>query len=143
MSKRLALADVRLLLAKITAATAASLTGATNASPSVLNIAAHGLLTGDMVAIYGVTGNTAINGVFSAVKVDADHFTLLTVPGAVAVNGNGSMTGGSVRRLTCGLTPGDIGDLTDALARVKQPAMADSKRPSATLESTIQTLIGA
>lgn len=143
MSKRLALADVRLLLAKLTAATAASLTGATNASPSVLNIAAHGLLTGDWVAIYSVTGNTALNGVFSVVKTDADHFTLLTVPGAVAVNGNGVTSGGSVRRLTCAWTPGDLEDLQDTLSRIKKPAMKDSSRPSSTIESTIQTLIGA
>lgn len=144
MAKNLTATQIRNLLAKLTAAAEQTLTGATNASPSVLNIAAHGLKTLDVVAIYSVTGNTALNGVFSVLEgADADHFSLKTYPGLVAVNGNGVTSGGKVRRLTTGWTPGDLEDIHNMLNRVKSPHLADKDRPNSTLESTIQTLIGA
>lgn len=51
-------------------------TGATNASPIVVTSTAHGLLTGDVVSIHDVKGNTAANGKFTITKVNDDSFSL-------------------------------------------------------------------
>lgn len=53
-----------------------SITGATNASPIVVNSAVHGLVTGNVVIITGVEGNTATNGEFTITRVDANNFSL-------------------------------------------------------------------
>lgn len=49
---------------------------------------AHGLNTGDQVTIAGVTP-VEYNGLFTATRVDADHFTYLVAadPGAVTIQG--------------------------------------------------------
>jgi hypothetical protein len=78
----------------------ATITGATNANPSVVTTsAAHGLATDDRVTIVGSVGNTAINGTFKVVVLTATTFSLKTEAG-VAVAGNGAWTsGGTVQKL--------------------------------------------
>lgn len=67
------------------------ITGATNAIPIVITMAANsGLKTGDRIAISGITGNTGANGEWTIEAVTATTFKLL---GSV---GNGTY-GGSPR----------------------------------------------
>lgn len=67
------------------------ISGATNATPIVITVAANsGLKTGDRLAIAGITGNTGANGVWTVEAVTATTFKLL---GSV---GNGTY-GGSPR----------------------------------------------
>lgn len=67
------------------------ISGATNATPIVITVAANsGLKTGDRLAIAGITGNTAANGIWELEAVTATTFRLL---GSV---GNGTY-GGSPR----------------------------------------------
>src|SRR5690242_19929753 len=64
------------------------ITGATNATPIVITAASHGYSNGDIVAIYGVLGNTAANGVWKIANVTTNTFELQTRAGA-NVSGNG------------------------------------------------------
>lgn len=66
-----------------------TLTSSTNASPSVVTKVGHGLATGDRVLIFGHATNTAINGIFDVVRVDADTFTLKDINTGAAIAGNG------------------------------------------------------
>ncbi len=67
------------------------ISGATNATPIVITVAANsGLKTGDRLAIAGITGNTAANGQWTLEAASATTFKLL---GSV---GNGTY-GGSPR----------------------------------------------
>lgn len=52
------------------------ITGATNATPIVITSAAHGLATGDYVAIAGVGGNTAARGTFQVTVTGTNTFSL-------------------------------------------------------------------
>ena len=72
-----------------------SLTNATNASPIVITSTSHGLTTGALVTISGVTGNTAANGTFNVTKVDANSFSLdgTTGNGAYSAGGTWNVTG--------------------------------------------------
>jgi len=73
-----------------------SITGATNASPIVVTITAHGYATGDQATIIGVLGNTASNGTWTITVLTANTFSLT---GAV---GNGAYTSGgtcTIRRI--------------------------------------------
>lgn len=64
------------------------ITGATNATPIVITVAANsGLKTGDRLAISGITGNTGANGEWTLEAVTATTFKLL---GSV---GNGTYGG--------------------------------------------------
>src|SRR3954470_3051019 len=64
------------------------ITGATNATPIVITVAANsGLKDGDKVAIAGITGNTAANGVWTLKYVSATTYQLV---GSV---GNGTYGG--------------------------------------------------
>ena len=64
------------------------ISGATNATPIVITVAANsGLKSGDRVAISGITGNTAANGEWTLAAVTATTFQLV---GSV---GNGSYGG--------------------------------------------------
>jgi hypothetical protein len=71
-----------------------TVTAATNASPIVITSGGHGLSTGQVVTVSGVSGNTAANGTFAITKVDADHFSLN------GSTGNGNYTSGGSWRLT-------------------------------------------
>ena len=53
-----------------------AITGTDTSSPIKITSVAHGLITGDVVTITGVVGQTGANGTFKITKVDADHFTL-------------------------------------------------------------------
>lgn len=64
-------------------------TGATNASPIVITAPAHGLVTGDVVAIVNVGGNGAARGTFTITRVDANHFSLDGSTGSGAYDGGG------------------------------------------------------
>jgi hypothetical protein len=78
---------------------ATAITAATNANPSVITSAAHGLATDDRVTITGAVGNTAINGTFKVVVLTVNTFSLKTEAGT-PVAGNGAWTsGGTVQRL--------------------------------------------
>lgn len=80
----------------------ASIIGATNASPIVVQTgAAHGFSTGDTVDVAGVGGNTAANGEWTIVKVDATHFSLTGSTGSGAYTSGGTATDVS-------LTPGTV-----------------------------------
>jgi hypothetical protein len=71
-----------------------TVTAASNASPIAITSGGHGLATGQIVTISGVSGNTAANGTFTITKVDADHYTLN------GSTGNGNYTSGGTWRLT-------------------------------------------
>ena len=64
-------------------------TSSTNATPIVMTTAAHGMSTGDTVAIYAHATNTAANGTWTITKVSATTFSL---DGSVG-NGIGANTG--------------------------------------------------
>jgi Ubiquitin-activating enzyme E1 FCCH domain len=67
-----------------------TITAASNASPIVITSAGHNRVTGDVVKVSGVAGNTAANGTFSITFVDSNNFSLNTT------TGNGSYTSGGV-----------------------------------------------
>lgn len=75
-----------------------AITGATNASPIVVTVTAHGWANGNIVVIRGIGGNTATNGTWVIASVTANTFALTTVPaaGGTALNstGNGAYTSG-------------------------------------------------
>jgi len=64
------------------------ITGATNATPIVLTLAAgHGLKNGDRLAVAGITGNTAANGEWTLTNVTATTATLFQSVGNGAFGG--------------------------------------------------------
>lgn len=68
-----------------------AITNATNASPiQITTASAHGLQTGSSTPISGVLGNTAANGFFTVVVIDAFNVTLN------GSSGNGAYAGGGV-----------------------------------------------
>ncbi|MGC1275367.1 MAG: Calx-beta domain-containing protein [Planctomycetaceae bacterium] len=67
---------------------------ATNANPSVITSAGHGLFTGDQITISGVGGNTAINGTWIVERVSNDTFRLRDTVTNALVAGNGAYTSG-------------------------------------------------
>lgn len=77
-----------------------AISGATNATPIVITSATHGLSTGHLVLIDGVTGNTAANGVFVVTVLTSTTFSLQDGSGN-NIAGNGAYgTGGFVIPLT-------------------------------------------
>ena len=52
------------------------ITNATNASPIVVTSAAHGLTTGNKIAVVNVGGNGAAKGTFTVTVIDANTFSL-------------------------------------------------------------------
>ena len=77
----------------VTLATPLTITGATNATPIVMTVVAHGLLNGDMVTQSGVGGNIAANGDFFVTNKADDTYELETLAN-VDVAGNGAYTSG-------------------------------------------------
>lgn len=73
-----------------------TVTGATNASPIVLTVTAHGLTSGSTVTVTGVGGNTAANGGWAIIVVDANHFKLNHSVGSGAYTSGGTVTANSV-----------------------------------------------
>jgi hypothetical protein len=75
-----------------------TVTGATNASPIVIQTsAAHGLTSGDSVRVAGVQGNAGANGTWVATVVDSTHFSMLGSVGSGAYT-----TGGTAQSLAIG-----------------------------------------
>jgi hypothetical protein len=69
----------------------ATINGATNASPIVIQTSsAHGFQTGNDVDIKGVQGNTAANGRWAIEVVDSTHFRLLGSTGSGAYTTGGT-----------------------------------------------------
>lgn len=66
-----------------------AITSSTNASPSVLTVTSHGFSTGDLVQVFGHTTNTAVNGIYKAVVVNANSFSLVNYDTGAAIAGNG------------------------------------------------------
>jgi hypothetical protein len=86
-------------MSQINFATAASrtlqpnveITAASDAAPiAVTTSAAHGLVTGDIVQVSGVTGNLAANGQWVVTKVDSTHFSLNNSIGSGAYSSGGN-----------------------------------------------------
>lgn len=72
-----------------------SITGATNPTapaPIVITSTAHGQVSGTVVTITGVGGNTAANGTWTITKVDADHFSLNGSTGNATYTTGGTWT---------------------------------------------------
>lgn len=139
MSKVLKGATLRAVLNKIipdaNAVGAQVITVATNASPSVITIAGHGLSSGDVLFVAGTTGNTAINGLRKAVVIDANTFSMTDFFTAAAVNGNGVMGGSpTAARIEVGIMPDDCVDLIatcDTTKTARPGTFPDSQRPNA------------
>lgn len=72
---------------------AKAVTGATNATPVVMTVAAHGYETGDTVFITGVLGNTAANG-YRIVEVTGVNTFAITDLDGIDVAGSGAYTTG-------------------------------------------------
>jgi hypothetical protein len=53
-----------------------AITGATNASPTVITSVGHGLDTGVKVTIANVGGNTGANGTWDITKIDSNRFSI-------------------------------------------------------------------
>lgn len=68
----------------------AAITGATNATPIVITSNGHGLANNDSVAITGVGGNTAANGIWSIQNVAANTFELAGSTGSGAYTSGGT-----------------------------------------------------
>lgn len=65
-----------------------TISGATNATPIVITLAAnHGLKNGDRIAVAGITGNTGANGEWTLASVGATTATLLGSVGNGAYGG--------------------------------------------------------
>ena len=104
---------------------AVGVTAATNASPIALTTAAHGLATGDRVAVAGVVGNAAANGVFTVTVTSATAFTLDGSTGNGAYTGSGWVVRCPAGAATCTAPPTrtdfsrhrSVANTTDPVAR--------------------------
>ncbi len=101
-----------------------AITGATNATPIVITATAHGYSNGDLVAIVGVGGNTAANGIFKIANIATNTFELTDPTTGANVAGNGAYTSGGV---AVNLTVDDNLDDIPAAARVATSAALTSK----------------
>lgn len=71
---------------------AGTITGATNATPIVITSTAHGLLTGAVVVITEVEGNTEANGTWTITVINSDSYSLDTSVGDDDYTAGGSWT---------------------------------------------------
>jgi hypothetical protein len=85
-----------------------SVTAATNATPIQITSNSHGLVTGDVVAVRNVGGNTAANGVFAITKVDNNNYTLDGSVGSGAYTSGGTWKQINVTRATALATQDNI-----------------------------------
>lgn len=135
---------VRQWLNKVAAATKLTV-AASDASPAVITLAAHGLQSGDVVVGTGFTNNTNLNGgPFLVVWLSANTFKLTTLAGA-AVNGGGSSadTGAGIQRVFVSLKPHDILNMHTTLSRQSYTKDSDAADPTYGNESTIQSLFSS
>ncbi len=70
-------------------------TSSTDATPIVVTATAHGLVTGDLVQIFGHTTNIAANGIFRVTKLTADTFSLQDKDTGANIAGSGGGAGSS------------------------------------------------
>jgi hypothetical protein len=96
-----------------TVGTIKTVTGATNAAPIVVTVAAHGYASADRVAVERVKGNLGANGDWRITVLDADTFELNGSTGTGAYVSGGS----AVKAMTVLLQDADhtIVDATQAL----------------------------
>lgn len=105
---------------------AGTITGATNASPSVVTSTAHGLSNGQCINIQDVGGTTALNGtnrvVYNVATNTFQCMTVSTTTTGTAINGNGAYTSGGTWSLAA------MEDLSLALfSSSTTPAETDTK----------------
>lgn len=81
-----------------------SITNATNASPIVVTSTSHGLTTGALITVAGVTGNTSANGVFRVTSVDNNTFSLDSSSGNGAYAGGGTWNATGLYSFSIGAT---------------------------------------
>src|SRR6202034_3839924 len=84
-----------------------TITGASDASPIVITSANDGLVTGDVVTITGVTGNTAANGTWTITVIDANDFSLNGSTGNGTYATGGTWTSFSTWSIPVGSGTGD------------------------------------
>lgn len=111
-------------LSAVTTAHVKAITGATNATPIVLTVTAHGFANGDIVSISGVGGNTAANGRFKVAAQSTNAFSLTDVLTGANIAGNGAYTSGGY---AINLTTLQFLSHIDAGARVATSANLASK----------------
>jgi hypothetical protein len=90
--------------------------GATNASPIVMNVVAHGFNTGDSVEQEGIGGNTAANGLFQITRVDANHYNLNGTTGNGAYTSGGYAIDYELQPALSMPTNGTLADVNDVVA---------------------------
>jgi hypothetical protein len=72
-----------------------AISAATNANPTLISSASHGLSTGEWVNIVGAQGNTNINGTWKVEVLDSDTFELRDPVTNALVAANAAYTGGA------------------------------------------------
>lgn len=81
---------------------AVTITAATNATPIVITATSHGLSTGQLVSISGVTGNTNANGIRRVTVTDANTYSLQDPLTGANIAGNGTFGGTTPRSVALG-----------------------------------------
>lgn len=74
-----------------------AITGATNATPIVITQSAHGYANGDVVAVSGVGGNVAANGIWVVANATAGTYELLGSSGSGTYTSGGTSSRVGVR----------------------------------------------
>ncbi len=93
-----------------------TITTASNATPIVVTTSTpHLLSTNEIVAISGVSSNSAANGTFIVIVLSGTTFSLTAYPAGTSVVGVGAGTGGTVQSNGYGITVPVPNDLTDAM----------------------------
>lgn len=69
-----------------------TITAASNATPIAITSAAHGLVTGDIACVTGVTGNTWANGPWAVTYISANTFSLQQSVGVAPYVSGGTFT---------------------------------------------------
>lgn len=121
--------------------------GASDASPSLLTKASHGLQSGDVVIGSGFTANTNLNGgPFVVQYMTANTFKLKTLGGTL-INGSGGSadTTGVLQRVIAGgsLKWHDIQNMRATLKRYSMVRNSDAQDPTYPQEQTIQSFFGS
>jgi hypothetical protein len=92
------------------------ITAATNATPIAITTASpHGLVTGNVATISGVTGNTAANQTTTVTVTGASTFTIDSSVGNGAYTGGGFVDGGDLGQVDALLQENVVPDNTTAL----------------------------
>lgn len=103
-------------------ATPLAVTATNTSSPIQVTTAAHGLNTGDIATITGVTGQTGANGTFVITKVDATKFTLNNSTSVGAWISGGSVQPKGINEIATGTSvvtvTGTIVDTTQVVFQV-------------------------